>query len=258
MTDLIRVPIAGTEVLAAEIDGKPYIILKPAIENLGLAYSAQAQKLRGKSWAVVSEIDTTGSDGKTYKMTAVPVRTFLMLLATVSENKVRPELRPLLAAYQAEVADAIEAYFTKGGAINPRATVEQLDDLSAELGHIRQRAEIVQMLRGVVADDYLDAKGRILLGQAMGEVPALDPDRVPLYVQAYLKAKGISQSEVKAISSQFGRLMRAAYFAEYGDQPEKAPQEINGRYIEVYAYSEQHRFLFDRVWIKHFAAAVAA
>src|SRR5690606_1899083 len=108
VTDLIRVPIAGTEVLAAEIGGKPHIILRPAIENLGLAYGAQFSKLKGKSWATVSEIETVGADGKNRLMTAVPVRTFLMLLATVSENKVRPELRPLLATYQAEVADAIE------------------------------------------------------------------------------------------------------------------------------------------------------
>lgn len=259
MLDLIRIPIAGTDVLAVDLDGKPHIILRPAIDALGLDYSSQAAKLRNKSWASVVEIATQlPGDSQRRNVSAVDVRTFLMLLATVSENKIRPELRPILAAYQSEVADAIEAYFTKGGAINPNASVEQLDNLGAELGHIRQRAEIVQALRGVVAKDYLDAKGRILLGQAMGEVPTIDPEKHPLYVQDYLKGRGVTGSELKAISGQFGRLMRAAFFAEYGDQPEKAPQEIGGRFIDVYAYTEQHRFLFDRVWIKHFAGSVAA
>lgn len=50
-------------------------------------------------------------------MAVVDIRTFLMLLATINETQVADAVRPLLIAYQREVADAIEAHFTR------RATV---------------------------------------------------------------------------------------------------------------------------------------
>ncbi len=56
---------------------------------MGLAFSAQLQKLKKKSWAVVSEIDTTGADGKTYSMVMIDRRTLLMWLANIDERKVK-------------------------------------------------------------------------------------------------------------------------------------------------------------------------
>lgn len=116
------------------VDGQPHIVLKPAVEDLGLAYSAQLRKLKTRSWAVVAQTDTTGSDGKTYEMATVPVRTFLMLLANVNENRIKDDVRPTLIAFQNETADAVEAYWTRGAAINPRAQQPTaLDDPLAEI-----------------------------------------------------------------------------------------------------------------------------
>lgn len=120
--EIVRIPFHGTEVLAVDADGQPHIVLKPAIEGLGMDYATQYSKLRRRSWAVVGQRPTTGSDGKTYQMVTVDVRTFLMLLATVDENRVPEHVRPLLIAYQREVADAIEAYWTKGAALQPTGT----------------------------------------------------------------------------------------------------------------------------------------
>lgn len=120
MSDLVHIPFHGGEVLAVAKDGRPHIVLKPAVEHIGLDYSGQLQKLRRKSWAVVGETPTTGADGKTYLMVVVDLRTFLMLLATIDENRVSTEARDVLVAYQNEVSDVIEKYFTQGYAFNPR------------------------------------------------------------------------------------------------------------------------------------------
>lgn len=122
--EVVRIPFHGTELLATDVAGKPHIVLKPAVEGLGVSYSAQLAKLRRRSWAVVSSSATTGSDGKTYQMVTVDVRTFLMLLATIEESRVAEHVRPLLAAYQAEVADVIESYWTKGAAVQPGVEVD--------------------------------------------------------------------------------------------------------------------------------------
>lgn len=113
MNAVVHIPFHGSEILAVEEDGKPYIILKPAIEHIGLDYSWQLQKLKAKSWATVGETPTVGADGKVRDMASVDVRTFLMLLATIDERRVSEDARQVLIAYQREVADLIEAHFTR-------------------------------------------------------------------------------------------------------------------------------------------------
>jgi hypothetical protein len=121
VTQIVKVPFRDDEILTVEHDGKPHIVLRPAIEGLGLDYSAQYRRLQRKCWARVVVMATQDQrDG----MIAVDVRTFLMLLATVDDRRVAEHIRPKLIAYQSEVADVIEAYWTRGGAFNPRATPE--------------------------------------------------------------------------------------------------------------------------------------
>lgn len=112
-----HVPFRDGEILAVQIAGKPFVVLRPAVENLGLSYPAQWRKLQDRSWATVAQAATVGADGRIRDMAVVDIRTFLMLLATINETQVAATVRPLLIAYQREVADAIEAHFTR------RATV---------------------------------------------------------------------------------------------------------------------------------------
>lgn len=121
MNDLVHIPFRGREVLAVEDHGKPFIVLKPALEHIGLDYKNQHEKLRRKSWAcmVLRTMQIPG-DTQRREHATVDVRTFLMLLATIDENRVNPEVKDVLIAYQNEVADVIEKYFTQGYAFNPR------------------------------------------------------------------------------------------------------------------------------------------
>lgn len=120
MTDLVHIPFRDGEVLAVDVNGRPHIVLRPALENIGLDYSAQYRKLQGRSWATVGQATTVAADGRTREMVTVDLRTFLMLLATVNESSVNEAVRPALIAYQFEVADAIEAYWTKSAAAKGR------------------------------------------------------------------------------------------------------------------------------------------
>ncbi len=178
--DLVKIPFHGSEVLAVEIDGKPHVILRPVIESLGLDYSAQYRKLNRRSWAsVVSKTMQLPGDTQSREMVAIPVRTLTMLLATVDENRVNEAARPLLIAYQSEVADVIEAYFTQGGAINPRATEDQLGKI---IILAEGQARVLRTLSGVCDPAWLEAKGRHVAARALGEEPELDATKRPLSV----------------------------------------------------------------------------
>ena len=173
-TEIVRVPFHGTELLTAEVDGAPHIVLRPAIEALGLDYSTQRAKLMRRSWATVGQSPTVASDGKVRQMMTVDVRTFLMLLATVDENQVPEHVRPLLVAYQREVADVIESYWTKGAAVRPGVTPGPEHEVPQTLAEaLRLAAD--QLDRAEVAEAKVAEQGREL-DETHAYVDDIEPD----------------------------------------------------------------------------------
>jgi hypothetical protein len=179
-------------------------------------------------------------------MLTCDIRTFLMLLATIDERRVAKDVKPKLIAYQAEVADAIEAYWTKGGAINPRASADQL-------ATIRQQADVLTALAGIVDAGWLEAKARILGARALGETPELDPTTKPLTVSIYLAERGVKGKRAQAISSMFGKRLKAVYRELVGGEPPSVEDIVGRHRVNVAQYQEQHRHLFDRVWDRFYA-----
>lgn len=254
--ELVTIPFHGTDLIAVDSDGRPQIVLRPAVESLGLDFSSQRRKLQGRSWACIGETTTQlPSDGQRRTHTTVDVRTFLMLLATINENNVAEDKRPLLVAYQSEVADVIEQYWRDGGVINPRATDDQLDRLARQA---QAQAAVLQALKGIVDPKHLEAKGRIVLARALGEAPEIAAPDVPLYVTDYLRSKGLSASLLHAKAPGFGKRLKALYIVRYDHEPERHYQTLpNGTVRQVYAYTAADRRLFDSVWAKHYANTVA-
>lgn len=172
-TQVVKLDLSAGSVHTLMHDGKPHIAFRPAVTEIGLSYSRQLKKIKGRSWAVVAQTATTGADGKRYEMDVVPVRTFLMWLATVNENRVAESARPTLVAFQNETADAIEAYWTGGGAVNPRASVRQLDALKQEIesqraARLREMSDyraVTKAIAGAGGDreDYRDVQDFIYL-----------------------------------------------------------------------------------------------
>jgi hypothetical protein len=121
-----EVALSVGSLLTVMHDEKPHVVLRPAVEALGLSYAAQYRKLKARSWGCVAQkAMRLPGDPRTREVDIVPVRTLLMLLATVNENRVAPGVRPTLVAFQSETADAIESYWTTGQAIRPQAQPRQ-------------------------------------------------------------------------------------------------------------------------------------
>ena len=245
MTDLIHIPFHGTDVLAVDIDGKAHVVLKPAFETIGLDADRQIRNVRAQSWATTAVTAVVASDGRTRDMVTADVRTFLMALARIPESRVKEEARPLLVAYQAEVADAIEAYWTAGGAINPRATEDQLDTLTRTA---RAQMEIVRLAQGVIDPTYLDTQARTILARAMGTEAQIEPGDIPVAVTGFLTEKGIKARLIGKHSGNFGKRLKSLYEAERGTTPQKVSRFINGAYKEVNGYFGRDLPLFERVF----------
>lgn len=196
---LSLVPFRG-QVIEAQKDGETVRVeLRPICENLGLSYGSQYNRLQRQPWAAISMMKTTGSDGKTYEMVALDCRTFTMWLATIDTSRVKSQsARDLIVAYQQEAADALDAYFSTGVAVNEHLLKAQ---------HLRrlEQVELLKAAEGLVHPDFLEAKTRIVIAREMGETPELDPKTRPLYVQDYLREKGLGRTGLKRHAGPFGK-----------------------------------------------------
>lgn len=254
--EIARISLSSGAVETVMVNGQPHVVFRPAVEAIGLAYSGQLRKLRDRSWASRVDIDTTGSDGKTYRMVAVDVRTFLMWLATVNENKVAEAARPTLVAYQRETTTAVEEYWTQGGAVNPAATVQQVADLRdrldgverARLAQERLSAMGVAKQFGLVNSSYVEAMARTELARMNGEEPDIDPADVTITCDEFLTEQGVTGKQLRSARVKLGQTVATLYRARYGQPPQKIKRPINGVHRDVAVYTHRDIDLFDKAW----------
>ncbi|MDX8161837.1 phage antirepressor N-terminal domain-containing protein [Acinetobacter pittii] len=129
----INVPFHSADLLIVELNNQPFTAMRPIVEGMGLTWQSQYEKLKQRFSSVITEIVTTGKDGKQYNMVCLPVRKLFGWLMTISPNKVKPALRDTVILYQQECDDVLWEYWTKGQVINKRLTItpEQQNALHA-------------------------------------------------------------------------------------------------------------------------------
>ncbi|MDT5289087.1 MAG: hypothetical protein QOF88_3976, partial [Mycobacterium sp.] len=132
--DFVPVPVPGADdLLAAQFDGREWAALKPMCDTLGISFPAQLRKLQRRSWAGVAQ-KATPSSGGVQQTTVIDSESIPMWLATIDENRVSPEARPKLIAYQREARVALDEYFNKRVSNVP--AVNQFDVLRAAIDQI--------------------------------------------------------------------------------------------------------------------------
>jgi hypothetical protein len=253
-----KIDLSAGSIDTVMVDGEPHVVFRPAVEAIGLDYSTQLRKLRERSWANRRDIPTVAEDGKTRQMAAVDVRTFLMWLATVNENKVAEPARETLVAYQRETTTAVNDYWTKGGAINPAVSPEQADDLRIQLDDIerahtaRARLEAMGAAKqfGLVNASYIEAMARTELARMNGEEPDIDPLDYTITADEYLTEKGVAAEDLPSARTRLGRTVAALYRARYSKDPQKIRRPIHGVHRDVAVYTHRDLDLFDTAWVE--------
>lgn len=248
-TTVALIDFHGDQIPSVLVDDVPHVVLKPVLESIGVDFSTQMRKLKSRSWASYRATPTTAADGKVYPSVVVDVRTLLMLLASISEDRVAPAARPKLVAYQAEVADVIEAYWTRGGVVNPRASGQQLEVL---IDRAEGQMRVLRMAEGFLDPAWLGAKMAHVIARAIGEEPEIPESARPLTVSEYLEDKGLLESQIRSISPQFGKYLRAAYTTMRGHEPGLVPRFIDGAMRTVCGYTVADKPLFNMVWDEHY------
>lgn len=115
-TKLLPVAFHNDTLVLVDQDGEPFIAMRPLVEAMGLAWQSQHIKLTEKFGSTVTIIVTVADDGKNREMVCMPLRKLPGWMYSINPNKVAPELREKIVAYQNECDDALWDYWTKGSA----------------------------------------------------------------------------------------------------------------------------------------------
>lgn len=90
-----------------------FVALKPICDAIGLDWEGQRQRVRRD--AVLSSVacmtQATGTDGKQYEMLCLPINKLNGWLFGVDANRVKPELKEAVIAYQRDCYDVLDAHF---------------------------------------------------------------------------------------------------------------------------------------------------
>lgn len=139
--------INGVDIVTVERDGEIFVPIKPICAALGIESAPQRDKLQNDEFfnSVSTIIVSTGADGKSYDMYALPLKFIYGWLATINPGKVAPEAREAVTRYRRECYDVLYEHFTG----SMRRTIETNN---AEI-------ELLQQINSAISDEK-EAKGR--------------------------------------------------------------------------------------------------
>ena len=103
-------------------DGKPGVAARRLVENLGLSWGNQSEKLKDPHYRC--SVIRTPSQGGAQETIVIPLNRINAYLYSINHNKVREDLQEKIRLYQDECADVLYNYWAKGYAVNPRTSIE--------------------------------------------------------------------------------------------------------------------------------------
>lgn len=110
MTAHLTVPFHEHRLVILDHNGEPYVAMRQIVEAMGLDWKTQYRKLDVSGrWGVV--IMTMPSPGGTQRTVCLPLRKLFGWLMTIHPNRVSPDLREKILAFQNECDDVLWAYW---------------------------------------------------------------------------------------------------------------------------------------------------
>lgn len=160
MCELSPVTFHGDTIFCIDYQGQPFTPMKPIVENMGLAWQSQCQKLNTNKerWGITNIV--IPSEGGYQETVCMPVRKLPSYLNSINPKKVRPELRAKIELYQAESDDALWNYWMNGRAERPTPAPSPDTAISPA-----ERAELKALV-----DAKLSAAPAAVQGKARAEI----------------------------------------------------------------------------------------
>ncbi|MBV2427747.1 phage antirepressor Ant [Escherichia coli] len=121
------VPFNGQQIITAMAAGVAYVAMKSIVENLGMSWGTQQQKLMKQLDKFnCIHMNMVAADGKLRKLLCLPLKKLNGWLFSINPEKVRADIRDKLVQYQEECFTVLHDYWTKGHVVNPRKAKKAL------------------------------------------------------------------------------------------------------------------------------------
>lgn len=152
----------GDTLEVVDMNGQPGVTARRLVENLGLDWSTQLEKLQDSLFNC-GHMPAVGADGKQREMLVLPVDRLPAFLFSINPKKVREDLQEKLARYRLECAGVLYNYWAKGYAVNPRQTPEgALKDYSEGVGAVHLNL-LNTVLDGANTEEHRAAISEVLM-----------------------------------------------------------------------------------------------
>ncbi|EMX9242521.1 phage antirepressor N-terminal domain-containing protein [Klebsiella pneumoniae] len=155
--------------------GIAYVAMKPIVENLGMSWGTQQQKLarsKEKFGCIHMNIPSAGG---IQKMLVLPLKKLNGWLFSINPEKVRADIRDKLIQYQEECFTVLHDYWTKGRAENPRkkTTVDERTPLRDAVNMLVSKRHMM----------YPEAYAMIHQRFNVDSIEDLEPSQIPTAIE---------------------------------------------------------------------------
>ncbi|EAB8784127.1 phage antirepressor Ant [Salmonella sp. NW426] len=189
------VPFNGQQIITAMAAGVAYVAMKPIVENLGMSWGTQQQKLmKCLDKFNCIHMNMVAADGKLRKLLCLPLKKLNGWLFSINPEKVRADIRDKLIQYQEECFTVLHDYWTKGKAENPRkkTSVDERTPLRDAVNMLVSKKHLM----------YPEAYAMIHQRFNVESIEELDASQIPLAVEyihrVVLEGEFIGKQEKKA------------------------------------------------------------
>lgn len=134
------------EIQVLNYEGKPYVAMKSIVENIGLAWNAQIERIRRNKIlnSTSRMIRSVADDGKNRELLCLPLGYLNGWLSGIDLNRVKPEIKPILELYQMECYDVLYNHFLpEVAAVHPNTIdIEQQHEIKSLVNEVSRKSGI--------------------------------------------------------------------------------------------------------------------
>ncbi len=257
-------------------EGRIWVQAKPVAEALGLKWHGQLEHLQRdealkdtiRVIRMVSPHPRNPEETIERETVFIERRGLVLWLAKLQPSRVKdPEKRRKIIAYQKEAGKALEDYFFRGAAVNPRATVDPdllravvSEAVTRALGEAREPREVDPSLERLrIAKEVLESAKEIpgidprwlkrchelVLYEATGR--AFQGEKLTVDLSDFMKVR-MGRKPGKGETVSFGQFVGKLYREEFGHSPPKRLVMIEGREIPINSFTQDDLPFLERAF----------
>jgi len=229
MAQLLPVNFDGDQILTCQHNGEPVVAMRRIVENLGLDWGGQRRRLVDEPKFMCGLMSTHDSSGRLQEMLVMPVGKLALWLATINANKVRPDLKAKIEAYQERCAVVLHDYWTQGVAVR--------DDLAGVVTDLDPA--VMKALGGMFKAILLKTVHEVIPQMVQAEIGA----------QQYSVTRGLTAGQVIELAGVTDRKNTRGVPRRVSDRLRRFCAE-KGRAVSIAHLGRSSAYVFDALTVR--------